>query len=118
MASFPALRSGAVTMYGCQRETRYGTGLAQFCDDSEQRWKIHPALASFTLEYRNLDGYDLSAIQEFFRSMKGRFDSTWDLTIGGALYAHLSFDQDDFTWSETKPNRFTLSLRVRQAFPT
>ncbi len=117
MASFPALRSGAVTMYGGQRETRFGTGVAQFCDDSEQRWKAHGPLAAFTLEFRHIDGYDLANVQEFFRSMKGAFDSTWDLTLGATLYANLCFDQDDFAWTETKPNRFSVSLRVRQARP-
>ena len=117
MPSFPALRGGAVTMYGAQRETRFGTGVAQFRDDSEQRWKTHGALAAFTLEFRNIGGYDPANIVEFFRSMKGAFDSTWDLTIGGTMYANLCFAQDDLTWTETKPNRFSLSLRVRQARP-
>jgi hypothetical protein len=114
MPSFPALRSGAVTMYGLQRETRFGTGVVQFCDDSEQRWKAHGALAAFTLEFRNIGGYDLANILEFFRSMKGAFDSTWDLTIDATTNSNLCFDQDEITWTETKPDRFSLSLRVRQ----
>lgn len=114
MASFPALRSGAVTMYGCQRDLRFGTGMVQFCDDSEQRWKTHGRLVGFTLEFRNIDGYDFANIQEFFRSMKGAFDSTWDLTLDGTLHADLCFDTDEIAWTETKPNRFSLSLRVRQ----
>lgn len=114
MASFPALRSGAVTMYGAQRDTRFGTGVVQFCDDTEQRWRQHRALAGFTLELRNVDGYDLANVLEFFRSMKGRWDTTWDLTLGGSTFANLAFDDDDITWTETKPDRFSVQLRVRQ----
>lgn len=101
-------------MDGLQRDIRFGTGVVQFCDDAEQRWKAQGALAAFTLEFRNIDGYDLANLLEFFRSMKGAFDSTWELTLGENSYANLCFDQDECTWTETKPNRFSLSLRVRQ----
>lgn len=114
MASFPALRSGAVTMYGGQREMTFGTAVVQFCDDSEQRWRSTGALAGFVLTLRNVDGYDLANVLEFFRSMKGRFDSSWDLTLGSTLYSNLTFDDDEITWTETKPDRFSLQLRVRQ----
>ena len=115
MPSFPTLRSGVVTMYGAERTVRQGTGVVQFLDDSEQRWRQHGALAGFTLEFRHIDGYDLANVLEFFRSMKGRFDSTWDLTLGGTLHPYLAFEDDEISWQESKPNRFSLQLRVRQA---
>lgn len=113
MASFPALQSGQVTMTPMVRERRYRTEVVEFCDGSTQRWAGQDGLHAFQLACQNLDGYDLANIVEFFRSMKGKFD-TWDLTIEGVTHPNLAFDQDELPATEGKPNRQSLALRVIQ----
>lgn len=114
MADFPTLRSGAVTRYGAVRERVHRTEVVQFCDDSEQRWKRKAPEAAFTLALTDLDGYDLSNVLEFFRSMKGRNDKTWNLVLNAVTYPNCAFAQDNITWQEARPELFTLSLRCRQ----
>lgn len=114
MASFPALRSGQVTMYGATRERVYSTKVVRFVNDTEQRWAETAGLARFILTFTHIDGWDLANVLEFFRSNKGRFDSTWDITLAGVTYSYMAFDQDEFVWSETKPNRFSATLRLVQ----
>jgi hypothetical protein len=117
MANFPNLKSGQVAMYGTGQTLAYNTGVVQFVNDSEQRWRGMPKLFRGTLSYTDLNGYDLGLLQEFFRSCKGRFDATWSLAIEGQTYNYLAFDQDDFTYTENLPNRYSCSLKVRQVRP-
>jgi len=133
MASFPTLATGQVAMYGTQRGRRYATEVAQFCDDSEQRWPVAQGTATFTLNlvdldgyedllvvtghFYDLDGYEVSNVEEFFRSMKGRYDTTWDVTVGGTLYSNMMFDQDEIAWTFTKPMLASAQIRCRQWRP-
>lgn len=117
MANFPTLKSGAVAMYGTTQTLAYNTGLVQFVNDAEQRWRGMPQLFRGTLNYTDLNGYDLGLLQEFFRSCKGRLDTTWSLTIDGQTWNDLTFDQDDFTYTESKPNLYACTLKVRQTRP-
>jgi len=117
MASFPTLATGQVAMYGTQRGRRYATEVAQFCDDSEQRWPVAQGTATFTLNLVDLDGYEVSNVEEFFRSMKGRYDTTWDVTVGGTLYSNMMFDQDEIAWTFTKPMLASAQIRCRQWRP-
>ena len=114
MASFPTLQSGQVTMYPTTRVVECVTQVVSFCDDSEQRWPGRAALASFTLQFTDIDGYDLSTLLDFFRTTKAKFDTTWDITIGGTTYQHMMFDADEFTFTENKPNLYKLSLPCKQ----
>lgn len=116
MPSFPALRRGGVTHYGATTEKRLVARVVPFEDDSEQRWKVVPSVPKFacTLVLTNLDGYDLANVLEFWRSMKGRFDSTWDITINGTTYTNMTFDEDEFTYVESRPEQFSVTLKCVQ----
>lgn len=114
MPSFPTLRRGGVTHYGATTENRLVTRVVPFEDDSEQRWKVVPKSFACNLVFNNLDGYDLANVLEFRRSMKGRFDATWDITIGGVTYSNMAFEEDDFAPQETRPNQFSLTLKCIQ----
>jgi len=46
--------------------------------------------------------------------VKGRFDSTWSLTISGTTYNNMILDSDDLAVTEQKPNLFTLQVKCRQ----
>jgi hypothetical protein len=114
MASFPTLKSGKVNMYPTTRAKEHGTRVVTFCDDSEQRWKGRAGLATFVLEFTDIDGYDLSTLSDFFRTVKAKFDTTWDLTLDGTTYQHMMFDADEFTFVESKPNRYSIRLACKQ----
>jgi hypothetical protein len=117
MATFPSLRDGSVMRLTSSREPVYGTGILVFEDDSEQRFRSAVPLMHRTLVLSSIGGYDLANVREFWRSMKGRFDSTWDIYIDGAWEYHLAFDDDEFSVSEPRPGSFTVSLKCLQTRP-
>ncbi len=86
----------------------------QFDDDSEQRWIEAPPLVRRTLELGHINAYDLANVIEFWRSMKGRFDATWDITIGGRTERNLAFADDTLNIEQTLPGRFNLTLKLMQ----
>ena len=114
MASFPTIRSGAVALYPLARGTERKTRVIKFIDDSEQRWRQAPPLASFLLEFTDINSRDLSTLRVFWVTTKGRVDKTWDFTILGTTYSHLGFDSDIFSATESKPDRFTVRLSCKQ----
>lgn len=115
MASFPAIRNGSrIAMYGTTQSIGPKTTVVQFENGSEQRWNAVRSLWSGMINFTSVSGYDLGLVQQFFRSMKGQLDKTWDITIGGALYNNLTFEQDDFPQTEVKNGRFSFSLKCRQ----
>lgn len=117
MASFPALATGQIAMYGTDIGRRYATEVVQFCDDSEQRWPTAQGCATFVLNLVDLDGYEVSNVEEFFRSMKGRYDSTWDITVGATLYENMMFEDDQIAWTFTHPLLQSAQIRCRQWRP-
>lgn len=117
MAAFPSIRSGSVALYPLVRAREHLTRVVQFSDDSEQRWRVRPAIARFSLEFSDVNGYELSEILEFWRSMKGRFDATWEITIGGQTYQNMTFDSDECSFVENRPNRYTVRLSCIQTRP-
>jgi hypothetical protein len=94
--------------------TGFATRLMRFCNDAEQRWSARGQYAVFVLTLTNISGFDLSNVRDFFRTVKGRFDATWSLTINGATYNNMILDSDDLIVTEQKPNLFTLQVKCRQ----
>jgi phage-related protein len=97
MASFPALKSGAVAQYGSDRERRFSTRVFRFVDGSEQRIAQHAAvLRRWTIRLELLDEAELETLTEFFEMQGGRagsfaFTDPWD----EVEYPDCSFDQDE-----------------------
>jgi len=116
-ASFPALKSGVVAKYPVVRDVRLETGVVRFEDDTEQRWVRARARNSFRLQFSRLSEEDVATIEAFFRSCKGKFDTTWDITIGGTTYSHCTFEDDTFAVTETSEGLFTVALNIRQVRP-
>ena len=114
MASFPTLRSGQVTMTPLTRGVEFRTLVYTFRNGSEQRCAERGERARFVLTYANLDGYDVATLRDFWRSAKGAFDATWDIEIDGVTYEGCAFEDDAFTASESKPERYSVSLKVMQ----
>jgi len=96
MASFPALKSGAMAQYGSSRERGFATQVFRFLDGSEQRMPLYGAvLRRWSIKLSLLDESELENLRSFFEDQGGRagtfsFTDPWD----GAVYASCSFDQD------------------------
>jgi hypothetical protein len=114
VASFPTLRSGQVTMTPLTLAVEFRTQVHRFRNGSEQRVAERRERARFLLSYTNLDGYDVSTLRDFWRSTKGGFDATWDITVDGVLYEGCAFEDDEFTATEPKAERYSVSLKVMQ----
>jgi hypothetical protein len=114
--AFPTLHAGGTAHYGTTRTKRTQTEVIQFGDDSEQRWQSGPALNEFSLELRNIDGVDLSAVRQFFIDQKGENGAAWSITIDGVEYLNCTFLTDVFPVEEpaNTPERFDLTLPCRQ----
>ena len=114
MLQFPTLASGLVTMTPATLGVGYATRVMRFCNDAEQRWAARGQYGVFVLTLTNISSFDVSNVRDFFRAVKGRFDSTWSLTISGTTYNNMILDSDDLAVTEQKPNLFTLQVKCRQ----
>src|ERR1700681_1580372 len=96
MASFPALKTGAVAQYPCDRTRQFSTQVYRFLDGSEQRFPAYPAaLRRWTIRLDLLDEAELETLREFFMSETGCagsfiFTDPWD----GTVHPNCSFDVD------------------------
>ncbi|TAL08401.1 MAG: hypothetical protein EPO02_13030 [Nitrospirae bacterium] len=114
MASFPALRSGQVTMTPLTRSAEFVAAVYRFRNGSEQRCLERGERARFVLSHSNLTGYDVATLRDFWRSTKAAFDATWDVTIDAVTYSNCAFESDEFIATETKAERYSVSLKVMQ----
>jgi hypothetical protein len=114
MSQFPTLTTGVVTMTPATIGAGFATRAMRFCNDAEQRWATRTQYGVFVLTLTNITGFDLSNVRDFFRTVKGRFDPTWSLTINGTTYNNMTLDSDDLAVTEQRPDRFTLQVKCRQ----
>ena len=114
MASFPTPFAGKVALYPVTIASRRPVAILQFSDFTEQRWKRCSPLARFRIDLQQINYTELSALRTFFDSVKGGFDSTWDITLGGVTYDNMTFETDVFEARETEPGIYALSLPCRQ----
>ena len=118
MSVFPTLSSGVMSMTPTTIGSWYETRVVRFCDDTEQRFVTRLPFSTFLLNFTKINGYDLSALLAFFRTVKGQYDASWTLTINGTTYPTMMLDSDDFTMTELTPNYFTLQVKCRNVFNT
>jgi len=105
-------------MYPLKEGPSIGVNTVQFVDFSEQRSQRHELLHQFTIKLTKINGNDVSKVRAFFNSMKGQFDSTWDITCETVLFDNMTFIEDILTVVNVSANRYTISLAVRQTVPT
>jgi len=97
MASFPALKTGAVAQYGSDRSRKFSTEVLRFLDGSEQRFPGYgAALRQWVIRLELLDESELANLEQFFEDLGGRagafsFTDPWD----GTVYASCSFGSDE-----------------------
>ena len=99
MASFPALKTGAVAQYPSDRARRFSTQVLRFLDGSEQRFPGFGApLKRWLIRLELLDEAELAGLEDFFVEQGGQagtfaFTDPWD----GTVYANCSFESDTMT---------------------
>jgi hypothetical protein len=73
-ATFPTLKTGAITQYPATKTTQYSCVVSRFLDGSDQRYRDYSApLRRWTIQLNMLDDAELSALEQFFATQQGRF---------------------------------------------
>ena len=96
MASFPALKTGAVAQYPSDRTRTYSTQVFRFLDGNEQRFRGFSApLKRWAIRLELLDERELGGLEEFFVEQDGQagkfaFTDPWD----GTVHENCSFEGD------------------------
>jgi hypothetical protein len=86
MATFPALKTGAVSQYPAARTFRYNNQILRFVDGNEQRYRDSAGpLHRWTIHLDYLDATEMAAIEDFFLTNQGSFATfaftdPWDKT--------------------------------------
>ena len=116
------LGAGAMAMYPATVVNSYVTRVITFLDSSEQRFTVRTALFGCVLEFRGLNGYDLSLLRNFFVQMKGSFVddallNTFSMTIAGVSYSYLHLDSDSFESECDSAERYSCKLKISQVRP-
>jgi len=75
-ATFPTLKTGAITQYPATKYTQYSSFVLRFLDGSDQRYRDYSTpLRHWTIQLSMLDEAELNALDHFFNSQQGRFES-------------------------------------------
>ena len=116
MATFPALKTGAVAQYPADRTRQHSTRVYRFVDGSEQRFPQFGAeLRKWTVLLELLDEKELTDLEEFFSEQNGRtgqfsFTDPWDNTV----HASCSFENDAFSAEFRDSGRGAAAVVIRE----
>jgi len=116
VASFPALKTGAVAQYPSDRVKQTFTSVYRFIDGREQRVRNgSTALKRWVLRFDLLDEAELTAIEAFFLDQAGQFESflftdPWD----NAVYPNCSFDDDSIVLHFDGPSKGVTQVTIRE----
>ena len=119
MPTFPTISYRRVAQYPLTRTTVWKTEVLEYTNDQEQRWVKFNPRQEFELVFSDVDGTSISLVREFWQSMKGADQTTFDMNLGtgphGESYSwsNLLFVDDAFKITQNKPNRWKLTLKLR-----
>jgi hypothetical protein len=114
MATFPALKTGAVAQYPATKALSFKNQIVRFVDGNEQRYRDAAGpLHRWTVRLDQLDETELSALEAFFLSDQGTFASfvfvdPWDATS----YPNCSIGTDQLQLTSLEELRNTTLLTV------
>lgn len=122
MAVHGTLGSGAMAQHPATIVNSYVTRVITFLDSSEQRFTVRNVLFGCVLEFKNLNGYDLSLLRNFFVQMKGSYVdpallNVFSMTIAGETYGWLHLDDDKFEAECDNVERYSCKLKISQVRP-
>lgn len=115
MASFPAVFNGSVALYPLTEGVQIPVGVLEYTNFTQQRFVAGKAIQRFNLVLEQVSKTSRDSLQTFFDSVKGGFDKTWDITVGGVLYENMVFETDAFVDREgDTPESWSITLPCRQ----
>ena len=133
MPTFPTMSSGsmrvvgtlgdnAIAMYPATSSNSYVTRVLQFLGDQEQRWIVRKELFAAVLEFKGVNGYDMSVIRDFFESRLGPYvpdslDTTFDFTFTSTTYSYCAFVNDKLQVEVNRGESYSFELRIAQVRP-
>lgn len=115
MAHFPNLSTGSTTQYPFRSRMTFRTNVQRFVDGTDQRYReLRAPILRWVIELSKLTTGEAAAVEEFFRSQKGRGD-TFSFTDpqDGTEYSDCVFDSDtlDMRWQSETDITGTLVIR-------
>lgn len=114
MATFPTPFAGKSAVYPVTIAKRYPVAVLKFTDASEQRYRQSAAVHRFVLQVDQATRTEKDAISDFFETVKGSFDATWDMNLGGVSYLYLAFADDKMTATESSNGIWSLTVNIVQ----
>src|SRR5574340_984735 len=116
MATFPKLKTDAVSQYPSDREVRFANQVLRFVDGAEQRYRdFTRGLRRWAIRLDLLDEGELAALERFFVENQGAFGSfaftdPWD----GTAHPDCSLESDEFVAVLEGEMRVSTQLTVRE----
>ena len=116
MATFPLLKTGAVTQYPAQKSFAYSNYVARFLDGAEQRYRESSGpLSRWSIRLDLVDEAELNALELFFLDQQGAFGSfsfidPWDSTT----HANCSLDEDTLDLQLAGEGRGSTTVNIRE----
>lgn len=114
MATFPALKTGAVAQYPATKVLRFQNQKLRFLDGTEQRYRDAAGpLHRWQISLTQLDEGELAALEAFFAANQGAFagfafTDPWD----GTVYPNCSLASDELDLTSLAEMNGTASLTV------
>ena len=116
MASFPTLKTSAVTQYPATKAVKFQNQVVRFVDGTEQRYRdCAGPLHQWVIRVNELDETEMAALEEFLESNQGSFGSfsftdPWD----NQTYSNCSFASDAMDLTSVEEMRGKASVTVKE----
>jgi len=116
MASFPTLKTSAVTQYPATKAVKFQNQVVRFVDGTEQRYRdCAGPLHQWLIRVNELDETEMAALEEFLESNQGSFGSfsftdPWD----NQTYGNCSFADDAVNLTSADEIRGSTSVTVKE----
>jgi len=116
MASFPTLKTSAVTQYPATKAVKFQNQVVRFVDGTEQRYRdCAGPLHQWVIRLSELDDTEMAAVEQFLESNQGSFGSfsftdPWD----NQTYSNCSFVDDAINLTSVEEMRSNTSVTVKE----
>ena len=116
MATFPSMKTSAVTQYPARRRMRYQNDKLRFVDGTEQRYRdCAGPLREWKIRLDLLDEGEMAALEGFFAANQGAFGTfTFTDPGSGEAYENCSLAADRIEMTASGEMRGATSLIVRE----
>jgi phage-related protein len=116
VATFPALKTGAVAQYPSDQVQNFSTQVVRFVDGSEQRFPGYGArLHRWVIRLELLDESELTNLEQFFESEGGRAGTfTFADPFDGTVYGSCSFDADQLAMNFNDISEGKAQVTIRE----